>query len=147
MICRNELRCAQVTNERHARMMRHFEEDNDRFSKFRDAYENGEADLAFDDHAEFRVLWRAFSESQVLEALLKGEVIESHYRNGEYGFLIWYNVKIATRQYRPMHVRVNMPENNQNFMMVMTVYDPRTKEWIWTENYTRRICLCDTRDQ
>ncbi|NHN33327.1 DUF4258 domain-containing protein [Paenibacillus agricola] len=147
MNCKNESRCKQVSEERFSRMERHLDTANNRLNKFRDAYELGIADLAFDDHAEFRVLWRAFSESQVLEAVLKGEIIESRFKNGEYGFLIWYNIKLAARQYRPMHVSVTMLESNPNFMIITTVYDPRSKEWVWTENYTRRICLCDTREQ
>ncbi|RUS44933.1 DUF4258 domain-containing protein [Cohnella sp. AR92] len=143
MKCENEELCRSISEEKFARMEPHLAAAARRLERFRQAYENGEADLAFDEHASFREVWRAFSETHILEALMNGEIIECRKRDGEYGFLIWYNVKIGRGQYRPMHVPVVMPVANPNYLVVVTVYDPRSKEWQWTDNYTRRICRCN----
>jgi hypothetical protein len=143
MSCQHPKQCKTATEERYARMEPFLEEANKRLERFRRAYDQGKAELAFDGHAEFREVFRAFSQSQVMEAFMEGDVIECHKKNGEYGFLIWYYVKIGRGQYRPIHVRAIMPVQNQHHMMVVTVYDPRSMDWRWNNTFDKRICLCD----
>jgi len=142
MKCANKAHCKAKILNRMARMEPHLEAASDRLDQFCSLYEANEAVLTFDDHAEFRELWRAFSENQVMEAFINGDVIECHKHGSELGFLIWYNVKIGRGLYRPMHVRAIMNSTNSRFMTIMTVYDPRSHEWKWEDNYTRRVCLC-----
>lgn len=142
MTCKHPEKCEAAASERFRRMEPLLTKMTNDLDEFREAYLEGGAELAFDDHAEFRELWRAVSQKHVLEVFLNGELIECHKHKKECGYLISYYIKTGVGQYRPIHVRAVMPKNNTKHMTIVTVYDPRSKSYKWNKDFDRRICIC-----
>lgn len=81
-------------------------------------------EIEFSEHAFQRMRARAITSTEICEALLGGEVIES-YPNDKYGpsMLIFG----LTKHKRPLHVQVSALERPQ--VKIITVYDPNPLEW------------------
>lgn len=107
---------------------------------FRQHMQEGDAELNFDSHADRRGFFRAFSKYQILEALENGWCIERNIRDGKTVLLIMYYLKINHNTFRPIHVVCRFA-NVENWT-ILTVYDPRTKNYKWKDNYQKRICFC-----
>ena len=95
-------------------------------------------------HEKEREFERAVSREDVLRVLEDGYVIEvqgiQKDRKGNLlsiDVLLMSYVKI-TKGYRPLHVAVNL---KQNEITVKTVYDPRSREWQWEDNYENLLTV------
>ncbi|MDX8367684.1 DUF4258 domain-containing protein [Cytobacillus sp. IB215665] len=105
--------------------------------KFQKQLAEGNAEVLWTKHEKQRELFRSFSRRSVLEAIQNGWVIEAYNNNDRsMSVLIIYFLKTTSGNYRPMHVYVNISKNVCN---VITVYDPRSGEHMWSDNYQKRV--------
>lgn len=79
--------------------------------------------LFFTDHAVRQMIKRAITDTEVQEAILKGEIIEE-YPEDKYGSscLIYGD----TSQGRPLHVLCSAPPR----VRVITTYQPHPDKWV-----------------
>ncbi|WP_028987564.1 DUF4258 domain-containing protein [Thermicanus aegyptius] len=109
----------------------------ERFWKY---MQKGSAKLNLYRHAKRREFFRAFSEYQIVDALKNGWCIERNVKDGETTLLIIYHLKISSKIFRPIHLVCKFTDIK--CWDVITVYDPRSKEYKWENNYQKRICFC-----
>ncbi|MFD1362762.1 DUF4258 domain-containing protein [Lentibacillus salinarum] len=102
----------------------------------RDMDENG-TPLSMSKHGGKRELYRAFSPTEINNAVRNGWVIE--YSPKRMTLHILHHFKVGKGSYRPIHVVIGYKEK----LKVVTVYDPRSKAWKWDRNYQERVCFCN----
>ena len=111
------------------------------FSEFQDRVKIGEDfKILNTKHENKRSLERAVSMSDVKSVIVDGFIIEtSIIAENVYDVLIMSFIKMkSVKKYRPLHVSAIF-HANQHVLTVKTVYDPRSKEEQWTNNYTTRV--------
>ncbi|QZT33663.1 DUF4258 domain-containing protein [Caldalkalibacillus thermarum TA2.A1] len=89
--------------------------------------------IAFSKHfTRGRSYERAFARSEILQMLKYGWVIEYDPRDKK-ACVLGY-----TAEYRPIHVIISFGD----VPVVITAYNPRSKQWKWNKSFDRRICFC-----
>lgn len=77
----------------------------------------------FSDHAIKRMIQRSINRFQVMEIILKGEVIEEYPKDKYSPSCLIYG---KTKTGRDLHVQVSLPPR----VVVITTYEPDSDEWI-----------------
>lgn len=133
---------------KHARIMdNNLEKYEQYFENFQVALEEGEAEVLMTHHESRREVFRAFSRVSVLNSIQNGWAIEGYSKGrGVYEFTILYHLQVAPKTYRPMHVCCSL-DSKTNRLTVITVYDPRSRTWKWSENLDKRVCFCKKEDK
>ena len=100
-------------------------------------------DISTGYHSNIRKVERCFSKKDIVAAIEAGYVIERQkHHHGGIVWLINSNIKITQKKYRPIHIAVSFQED---YIKVITIYDPRTHAWKWNKNYSRRLCWCQNK--
>jgi hypothetical protein len=81
------------------------------------------------DHAVKRMIQRAIKRSDVIEAILCGEIIEEYPKDKYWPSCLIYG---KTKGGRDLHVQVSNPPH----VVIITTYDPDPAEWM--DSRTRR---------
>lgn len=117
----------------------------ERLEKFQAVFEQNMNALVKSNHGDRRQIERSFSNRHIREAVLYGWAISTGYDKAtKWGSItIMYNIKVAPRVFRPVHVVCGFNDRNPNLWTVITAYDPRTHEYKWANGYTQRICFCE----
>ena len=93
---------------------------------------------------DVRQLERAISFGDIKIAVENGQVIhrdldtEAHQEH----LLILAWLRTSPKKFRPVHVSLLLSDDGTD-AFIKTVYDPRSYDWIWADNYTRRVCWCN----
>ncbi|CAI8946977.1 putative DUF4258 domain-containing protein [Brevibacillus sp. IT-7CA2] len=113
---------------------------------FQERYKLKKARLMYSEHAGLRQWQRAFSVSNIREAVIHGFPIYRYYdkKLKEVKIILMSYVKLQAMEYRPMHVVVGFHEQTPDLWTVITVYDPSTeKHWQWNDQFDQKVCFCD----
>ncbi|WP_019156924.1 DUF4258 domain-containing protein [Robertmurraya massiliosenegalensis] len=139
--------CCSEKASKHARMVENsLNKYETYFESFQDAFEEGDAEVFMTNHESKREVYRAFSRTNVLNAIQNGWAIECYFKgNGIIQFTILYHLQVAPKTYRPMHVCCSL-DSKTNKLYIITVYDPRSHDWKWSKNLDKRVCFCDKED-
>lgn len=109
--------------------------------ELREMRSKGEGWIRNTIHEERRKTDRCVSETEIRMLIDREAWPFEYYQDGyeEKLGLMGY-VKFGGKSYRPIHIilRRNLGER----LNIATVYDPRTKEFKWAENYQKRVCFC-----
>lgn len=100
-------------------------------------------DITIRSHADKRQWERIVSLQDIKDIILNGWVVERNYYSDDQAVRIMLHG--YTRKYRPIHVVVEII--NENTWEIVTVYDPRSKKYKWTNEYQERICFCRSDNQ
>ena len=90
--------------------------------------------VVYSQHAREEMLQEPFGrifENEVYEAILKGKIIESYLADKPYPSCLIFG---KTKKRRPIHI-VCVYSKEEDFCIVITVYQPNQKVWI---NYRKR---------
>jgi hypothetical protein len=142
MSCKSPERCKKIADERQKNFIKVRSKAENIYFNIKKRYAADEKDeknvITLTAHAQKRCVFRAFSETIDIEKVLKnGWVIDYNPGSPTYITIMGY-----ARQNRPMHIILGS-DKTVRYWKIVTVYDPRTEEWRWSENYTKKICFCD----
>lgn len=90
-------------------------------------------------HYRKRAAYRCFAGSEIAAAIENGFVIERQFRETDTVWLIGSNIKTGYKKYRPVHIAVIF---EQDAILVITAYDPRSENWRWDSTFCKRVCWC-----
>src|SRR5690606_7264886 len=96
---------------------------------FQELMAEGKAQLVVSVHTQHRQFERAFSMSNIQEAVRNGWPIYRNVENGMPMVLLMGFIKVGSTRYRPIHVPCKILEDG--VWLVKTVYDPSTRPWQW----------------
>lgn len=105
-----------------------------------DKMENKEKIIAMlSKHAFQREQERKVSNNDILNILKDGYPIESQGIDDDQSIniLMMGYTKVGSG-YRPLHLAINLSKECDK-VIVKTIYDPRSRDWQWEENYETRI--------
>ena len=90
-----------------------------------------------------RQLERAISFGDINVALANGQVIHRNIdqETKQEHLLVLAWLRSGSKSWRPIHVSVLLSVDASD-VFIKTVYDPRSCDWMWTREYTRRVCWC-----
>lgn len=126
--------------------------------RFRVLLKEGKASLVYHKHELKREYFRAISEQDTREVLENGWVIERNIYNKEISteqgikkitvvnLVILYYIKLGQGRYRPIHLVINFKPKQPDKWMAITIYDPRSMSWKWSDDFTERVCFCKPND-
>ena len=94
-------------------------------------------------HTGSRQLERAIGFGELRTALENGQVIHRHIdsKTHQEHLLILAWLRVSRKSWQPVHVSLLITQDGTD-VFIKTVYDPRSYDWMWTDQYTRRICWC-----
>ena len=91
-----------------------------------------------------RQLERAISFGDIKVSLENGQVIHRDLdtKINQEHLLVLAWLRTSPKKWRPVHVSLLLSEDGTD-AFIKTVYDPRSYDWMWADNYTRRVCWCN----
>lgn len=138
MSCRNPDFCKKKNERWIKNQKKYLKEGQEEHEKFLSYVNEGTADIAIRSHADKRTFERVVSNADMTDVILNGWVIE---RNINYDSQAVRLVILGyTRKYRPIHVVCEII--NEKEWEVVTVYNPESQAYKWTNNFQERICFC-----
>jgi len=143
MSCQNPERCAHQAASWKAQQERYVEIGEKVLAELRESLERGESNLRISYHGDTRQTDRCIS-GATIRMLVCDEAWPFWYYKNSYGIekleLVGH-VKAGEKKYRPIHV-ILIKNPGSDLWKVTTVYDPRSKEYKWGNNYQERKCFC-----
>ena len=93
-------------------------------------------------HSYARELQRAVSKPQLVRCIKTGTLIQTRMDRGQRRTLFLSTLVSPSGTVQPIHfVLEYFPENK--VVEVVTIYDPRSKGWMWNAEFTNKVCFCD----
>ena len=114
-----------------------------RLSDLRDSLQREENCLTISGHGGYRQAERCIS-LQTIRLLVSEEACPFEYYRNSFGtekLSLMGHIKVGERKYRPIHIILKKSQGT-DLWKVVTVYDPRTEEFRWENNFQERICTC-----
>ena len=91
-------------------------------------------------HSQKRQLERAISRSELIAIIKNGEIVHQRIV-GKYSRSIILGYLATQGGPRPLHAVLEYRHDEQ-FVEVITLYDPRTKK-MWSPDFKTKICFCE----
>lgn len=89
-------------------------------------------------HANRRMVERAFNQSDINIAVQFGWVIERNFsKDSQKHRLV---ILVYNQNKRPLHVIFEIVK--ENFWEIVTLYNPESKPYKWSEDFQERVCFC-----
>jgi|GEM_PF-6674335 hypothetical protein len=144
MICQNHELCARKAAMWKVQQEETLEIGERLLSELRDSLNRGESSLNITNHGETRQTERCLSLSTI-RSLVSEEAWPFEYYKNTFGteklsLIGW--IKIGEGKYRPIHIILKKAPNT-TLWKIVTIYDPRTEEFKWGNNYQDRKCFCE----
>ncbi len=91
------------------------------------------------DHAAERLIQRQLNVFDIKKAFKKQVwLVERQDSHGKTVLVLLLHINKE-----PVHIVVICYTNKPDAVLVLTVYDPRLKPWMWTSDYKQRVCWCN----
>ena len=99
-------------------------------------------DFQLTRHSYARELQRAVSKPQLVRCIKTGTLIQTRMDRGQRRTLFLSTLVSPNGTVQPIHfVLEYFPENK--VVEVVTVYDPRSKGWMWSDDFKTKVCFCN----
>lgn len=138
MECKNKKECKRKSENWIKNQSKFCPVGEKEFESFREKYEKGKAIIEFDRHFVKRSFERVVTQSNIIEAIKFGWVIERNKTMGQVSIVI---LAYVGKSYRPIHIVFNIVDDDK--WIAVTTYSPSAHSWKWSKGYDQRICFCE----